>query len=172
LLNYHPTAFDRHEEFPKVIVQTLWENKISPSLLNDVCGQTVIIGLGRLGSLPVEASILKDTLLVAGHDPPIDITMYLDISINPGPQLSNTIETIITNRTKTMPRNRFRHYSNLVQVPLAAPAIVYNNTVRLIKCCVLNTRSLRNKGPEFVDYICDSEINIAIITELNLAEIC
>ena len=42
LLNCRPTVFDRHEEFPKVIVQTIWENKISPSLLSDVCGQTVI----------------------------------------------------------------------------------------------------------------------------------
>ena len=26
---------------------------------------------------------------VAGHDPPIDITIYLDMSINPGPQSWN-----------------------------------------------------------------------------------
>ena len=28
-----------------------------------------------------------------------------------------------------------------------------------------NAQSLRNKGPEFVHYICDSEIDIAVITE-------
>jgi hypothetical protein len=87
----------------------------------------------------------QTTPLVTGHDPPIDITMYLDISINPGPQLSNTIESIITNRTESTPRNRFRPYSNLVQIPLAAPAIVYNNTARLIKCCVITLNHLETK---------------------------
>ena len=52
-----------------------------------------------------------------------------------------------------------------MQVPLIAPAIVYNNKARLMKCCVLNAKSLRNKRPVFVDYICDSEVDIAVITE-------
>jgi len=30
---------------------------------------------------------------------------------------------------------------------------------------VLNARSIRNKAPDFVDYICDSQVDIAVITE-------
>ena len=43
----------------------------------------------------------QTALLVAGHDPPIDITIYVNISINRGLQLWNTIETLVTNRTET-----------------------------------------------------------------------
>ena len=75
------------------------------------------------------------------------------------------IEDIIKSRPETKPRDRSRHYSNLVQVPLIAPAIVYNNRAWLMKCCVLNAQSLSNKSPVFVDYICDSEVNIAVTTK-------
>ena len=34
-----------------------------------------------------------------------------------------------------------------------------------MKYCVLNARSLRNKCPVFVDNICNSEADIAVITE-------
>ena len=170
---------DRQEEFSKVLVQTLRENQISSTLFSDVCGQRVIVKFGRLEKVSLakhgfrrsRMSVLKWTkhgqtaLLVAGHDPPINITIYMDISINPGPQSWKKIETIITNRTETRPRNPNRYYSNLVQVPLTEPAIVHNNTASLMRCCLLNARSLKNKGPEFVDYICDSEVDIAVITE-------
>ena len=102
---------------------------------------------------------------MAGHDPPIDITIYSDVPTNPGPQYGNKIESLPSNSTKTKPKDRSRHYSNLVQVPLTAPAIVYNNRPRLIRCCVLNAQSIRNKGPDCVDYVCDSKVDIAVITE-------
>ena len=34
-----------------------------------------------------------------------------------------------------------------------------------MKCFVLNAQSLGNKGPDFVDYIYDSGVDIAVITE-------
>ena len=102
---------------------------------------------------------------MAGHDPPIDITIYSDVPTNPGPQHWNEIEYLIAISGEAKPKDRSRHYSNLVQVPLTAPAIVYNNRPRLIRCCVLNTQSIRNKGPNFVDYVSDSEVDIVVITE-------
>ena len=105
------------------------------------------------------------TLLVAGHDPPIDITIYSDVPTNPGPQHWNKIESLIAISGEAKPKDQSRHYSNLVQVPLTAPTIVYNNRPRLIRCCVLNAQSIRNKGPDFVDYVCDSEVDIVVITE-------
>ena len=30
---------------------------------------------------------------------------------------------------------------------------------------MLNARSIRNKAPDFVDYICDSQVDIAVVTE-------
>ena len=48
---------------------------------------------------------------------------------------------------------------------MTEPAIVHNNTVSLMRYCLLNARSLKNKGPEFVDYFCDSEVDIAVTTE-------
>ena len=178
-LNYCSMLFDCHEEFPNDLVQTLRENQTSLLLFSDVCGQRVIARFGRLGKVSLvkhgfrrtRRSFLKWTkhgqtpLLVAGHDPPIDITIYLDISINPGPQSWNTIETIFTNRTETRPQNRNRYYSNLLQIPLTELAIVHNSTASLMRCCLLNARSLKNKCAEFVDYICDSEVDIAVITE-------
>jgi hypothetical protein len=56
-------------------------------------------------------------------------------------------------------------YSNLIQVPLTAPTIVYNNKGQFMKCCLLNIQSLRNKGAEFADYIYESEVDIAVLTE-------
>ena len=53
----------------------------------------------------------------------------------------------------------------MVQVPLTAPAIVYNNRPRLLRCCVLNAQSIRNKRPDLVDFVCDSEVDIVVITE-------
>ena len=108
----------------------------------------------------------QTTLIVAGNDPPIDITIYSDVPTNPGPQFGNRIESFLTNSDKTKPKDRSRHYSNLVQVPLTAPAIVYNNRPRLIRCCVLNAQSIRNKGPDLVDFVCDSEVDIVVITEI------
>ena len=171
--------FDCHEEIPNDLVQTLRENQTSLLLFSDVCGQRVIARFGRLGKVSLvkhgfrrtRRSFLKWTKhgqtpsLVAGRDPPIDITIYLDISINPGPQSWNTIETIITNRTETRPRNRNRYYSNLLQIPLTELAIVHNSTASVMRCCLLNARSLKNKCAEFVDYICDSKVDIAAITE-------
>lgn len=93
------------------------------------------------------------------------ITIYADVFKNPGPQSRNNIEDIIKSRPETKPRDWPCHYSNLVQVPLIAPAIVYNNRMWLMKCCVLNAQSLSDKGPVFVDYICDSEVDIAVTTE-------
>ena len=72
----------------------------------------------------------QTVLLVAGHDPPIDITIYSDVSMNPGPQDMNTLYC-----TNTKRKDRSRHYSNLVQVPLTAPDIVHNNRPRLMRCC-------------------------------------
>lgn len=99
-------------------------------------------------------------LLVAGPGPPIDITIYTNVSINSGPHDSNTL-----NFAKTKPRDRLRNYSNLIQVQFTAPAIVYNNRPRLMRCCVLNARSVRNKAPDFADYISDSKVDITVITE-------
>ena len=45
---------------------------------------------------------------------------------------------------------------------------MYNNRLnrpRLIRCCVLNAQSIRNKGPDLVDFVCDSEVDIVVITE-------
>ena len=44
---------------------------------------------------------------------------------------------------------------------MTAPAIVYNNRPRLIRCF----QSIRNKGPDLVDFVCDSEVDIVVITE-------
>ena len=134
-------------------MQTLRGNQTSLSLFSDVCGQRqrVIVKFGRLGKVSLVQHGFRRThriflkwtkhgqnaLLVAGHDPPIDITIYLDISINPGPQSWNTIETIITNRTETRPRNRNRYYSNLVEILLIEPAIVHNSTASLMRCCLV-----------------------------------
>lgn len=101
---------------------------------------------------------------VTEHDPPIDITIYSDVPTNPGPQYRNKIGPLPTNSTKTKPKDRSRRYSNLVQVPLTAPATIYNNRPRLIRCCVLNAPSIRNKGPDFFECFCDSKVDIAVIT--------
>ena len=61
----------------------------------------------------------------------INITIYVDVSINPGPQSRNNIEVLFRSRAETKARDRPRHFSNLVQVHLIAPSIVYNNRVRL-----------------------------------------
>ena len=50
---------------------------------------------------------------------------------------------------------------------LTAPAIVYNNRPPLIRCCVLNAQSIRKKGPDLVDFVCDSEVDVVVITEKN-----
>ena len=84
---------------------------------------------------------------------------------NPGLQYGNRIESFLTNSDKMKPKDRSRQDSNLVQVPLTAPAIVYNSRPRLIRCCVLNAQSIRNKGPDLVDFVCDSEVDVVVITE-------
>lgn len=172
----HLIFSDLHQQLTKITARPVMENQTPPSSCSE---RKVVIQLGHL----IRASLAKHgfrrscvgfskwlkhgqtTLLVAGHDPPIDITIYSDVPTNPGLQYGNKIESLPTNSTKTKPKDRSRHYSNLVQVPLTAPAIVYNNRPRLIRCCVLNAQSIRNKGPDFVDYVCDSKVDIAVITE-------
>ena len=176
MLFCHLILSDLHQQLTKITARSFTENQTPPSSCTE---RKVIIQLGNL----IRVSLAKHgfrrsrvgfskwskhgqtTLLVAGHDPPIDITIYSDVPTNPGPQFGNSIESFLTNSDKRKPKDRSRHYSNLVQVPLTAPAIVYNNRPRLIRCCVLNAQSIRNKGPDLVYFVCDSKVDIVVITE-------
>ena len=176
MLFCHLILSDLHQQLTKITARSFTENQTPPSSCSE---RKVIIQFGNL----IRVSLAKHgfrgsrvgfskwskhgqtTLLVAGHDPPIDITIYSDVPTNPGPQFGNSIESFLTNSDKRKPKDRSRHYSNLGQVPLTAPAIVYNNRPRLIRCCVLNAQSIRNKGPDLVDFVCDSKVDIVVITE-------
>ena len=41
----------------------------------------------------------QTSLLIPGHDPPLDITIYLDIAINPGPDPGHELLLLLKNRT-------------------------------------------------------------------------
>ena len=177
MLFCHLIFFDLHQQLTKITARSFTENQTPPSSCSE---QKVITQLGNLISVSLPkhgfrrsrvgfskgSKYGETTLLVAGHDFSIDITIYSDVPTNSGPQYGNRIESFLTNSDKTKPKDRSRPYSNLlVQVPLTAPAIVYNNRPRLIRCCVLNAQSIRNKGPDLVDFVCDSEVEIVVITE-------
>jgi len=150
----HLIFSDQHQQLTKITARPFMENQTPPSSCSK---RKVVIQLGHL----TRASLAKHglrrsrvgfskwlkhgqtTSLVAGHDPPIDITIYSDVPMNPGPQYGNKIESLPTNSTKTKPKDWSHHYSNLVQVPLTAPGIVYSNRPRLIRCCVLNSHPSR-----------------------------
>ena len=93
-LNYCSMLFDRHEEFPNILVQILCENRMSSSLSSDVCGQIAIVKFGRLGKVSLVKNGFQRScrssskwtkhgqtaLLVAGHDLPsilLSIWIYL-----------------------------------------------------------------------------------------------
>ena len=60
--------------------------------------------LTKSGYFKIKRPVLKWTkhgqtsLLIPGHDPPLDITIYLDIAINPGPDAA--YELLLRNRTR------------------------------------------------------------------------
>ena len=62
----------------------------------------------------------QTSLLIAGHDQPVDITIYLDVSLNPGP------DSVAMNHDRTSASLAFTNKNSL-------------------KCGVLNTHSIRNK---------------------------
>ena len=57
----------------------------------------------------------------------------------------------------------------MIQIPVMTSADVNNNrnNVRqtLMKCCVLNAQSLRNKSVDFVDYVLDCKPDVVAVTE-------
>ena len=120
VLNCHPMLPGRHKQFPKMTELSQCENWIPLSLYDEVIGHKVICKLGQLTRvfLPKQGfrrsrmSISKWTkndqtgFLVAGHDPHINITVYVDVSINHGPQSQNNSEVIIRSKAETKPRDR------------------------------------------------------------------
>ena len=105
-LNCHRMLPDLPKQFLKITVLPRWENWIPLSLYDDVIGHKVIcqlsqltrVSLAKQGFRRSRMSISKWTkrgqtgLLVAGHDPPIDITICADVSINPGPKFRAIIQ--------------------------------------------------------------------------------
>ena len=103
----HLIFSDLHQQLTKITARPFVENQTPPSSCSE---RKVVIQLGHL----IRASLAKHglqrsrvgfskwskhgqtTLLVAGHDPPIDITIYSDVPTNPGPQYGNKIESVVT----------------------------------------------------------------------------
>ena len=68
----------------------------------------------------------QTSLLIAGHDPPVDIAIYLDVSPNPGPDFVLVPNHDHINTGSSLSANR-----------------------NLLKCGLLNTRSVRDKLTDF-----------------------
>ena len=118
----------------------------------------------------------QTTLAIPGHDPPIEITIFMDISINPGPILHKIpVRTTVNRWFRNQRRRSFvnnsiqirsRSMNNLIRIP------TYKNTpfhttgeIGSLKFSTLNARSIRNKTLIIKDFVVDYDVDIAAITE-------
>ena len=118
----------------------------------------------------------QTTLAIPGHDPPIEITIFMDISINPGPILHKIpVRTTANRRFRNQRRRSFvnnsiqirsRSMNNLIRIP------TYKNTpfhttgeIGSLKFSTLNARSIRNKTLIIKDFVVDYDVDITAITE-------
>ena len=90
------------------------------------------------------------SLSIPGHDHPVEITVFGDVSLNPGPLLADYRADLQTN-------------SGRVTVPLKLP--VPTSSQLMTKIILLNARSIRNKSRSIHDYVIDHEFGILFITE-------
>lgn len=117
----HLIFSDLHQQLTKVTARSFTKNQTSPSSCSE---RKVIIQLGNLIRVSLAKHVFRrsrvgfskwskhgqTTLVVARHNPPIDITIYSDVPSNPGPQFGNRIKSFLTKRDNTKPKDRSRHY--------------------------------------------------------------
>ena len=138
---------------------------------------------GSLGFNRTSAAIIRwtkhgqTTLAVPGHDPSVEITFFMDISINPGPICHKIpVRTTVNRQFHNQRRHSFvnnsiqigstRCMNNLIRVPICKNISVRTaNGVGSLKFATLNARSIRNKNLIIKDYVVDYDVDITAITE-------
>ena len=89
----------------------------------------------------------QTSLLIAGHDPPVDITIYMDVSLNPGP------DSVVSNH------DHINTGSSL------------SSNKNSLKCGLLNTRSVRNKLTDFQVLLASNDLDLFAVTESWLSSV-
>lgn len=104
----HLICSDLHRQLAKITARPYTENQVPPLLCFErkvvfQLRHLIRVSLAKHGLRRSRVGFSKwskhgqTTLLVAGHDPPMDITIYSDVSMNPGPQYGKKIESLPTN---------------------------------------------------------------------------
>lgn len=101
----------------------------------------------------------QTSLTFPGHDPPFDITIYKDISQNPGPAGRN----FGLQRNGRALHTNSRNVQNLIKVHFSTQLNGWHQQQLLL--CSMNARSIRNKTSDIFELICDSKPDIVAITE-------
>ena len=103
----------------------------------------------------------------------MDLTICMEISLNPGPNIDQNNESMNQSKIPVLISSRFSYSnsrrtsiavaSNLVQIPLTEQSSY--NTGKHLRLCYLNARSLKNKSAHFVCYASSTGADIFAITE-------
>ena len=119
----------------------------------------------------------QTTVAVPGHDPPVEITIFMDISINPVPICHKIpVRTTVNRQFRNQRRRSFvntsteigsaRCMNNLIRVEICKNISLRTaNRVGSLKFSTLNARSIRNKNLIIIDYVVDYDVDFTAITE-------